>query len=88
MTRALIVMFLLLIATPAEAVACKSSRGDARQYWAWRQIDGKRCWYVGQRGMSKARLHWASVSSRKRRARPPVRIAPDIWPAPSTFGKR
>ena len=41
---------------PAWAVECQASKGDG--YWAWRQIDGRKCWFKGQRGMSKSNLHW------------------------------
>jgi hypothetical protein len=39
--------------------ACQPSRpSDARDYWAWRLIDGRQCWYQGQPGRSKATLFW------------------------------
>ena len=46
---------------PAAAATCQSRKGDDG-YWAWRQVDGKRCWYKGKRGMSKATLSWESKS--------------------------
>jgi hypothetical protein len=41
--------------------ACQPSRpSDARDYWAWRLIDGRQCWYQGQPGRSKATLFWSA----------------------------
>jgi hypothetical protein len=40
--------------------ACQPSRpSDARDYWSWRLIDGRQCWYQGQPGRSKATLFWS-----------------------------
>jgi hypothetical protein len=30
----------------------------AKEYWSWRILDGKRCWYPGRPGMSKDNLRW------------------------------
>lgn len=27
-------------------------------YWSWRLIDGRKCWYEGRPGLSKALLEW------------------------------
>jgi hypothetical protein len=27
-------------------------------HWAWREIDGRRCWYEGKPGIAKSELHW------------------------------
>lgn len=35
-----------------------SSRKGRHGYWAWRIVDGRRCWYRGLRGVSKTRLSW------------------------------
>jgi hypothetical protein len=42
----------------ANAVDCRSEKGEGYP-WAWREIDGKRCWYKGNPGMDKALLRWA-----------------------------
>jgi hypothetical protein len=42
----------------ASAVQCRTSRSsDATQY---RIIDGRRCWYQGERRLAKTKLHWAA----------------------------
>jgi hypothetical protein len=38
-------------------VACQASPGRGG-WWAWRQIDGRKCWYEGKIGMSKDNLRW------------------------------
>ena len=43
----------------AHAVECQSEKG-AGYPWAWREIDGKRCWYKGKPGMDKKLLSWAA----------------------------
>jgi hypothetical protein len=42
------------------------------QYWSYRVVDNKTCWYAGRPGRSKSRLHWAT----------PVRVvdAPSVNP--------
>jgi hypothetical protein len=39
------------------AIACQASSGRGG-YWAWRMIDGRKCWYEGKPGMSKDNLRW------------------------------
>jgi hypothetical protein len=38
-------------------IACRTSAGRGG-YWAWRIIDGRKCWYEGKVGMSKDNLRW------------------------------
>ncbi len=55
-------------ATASSAVECSAELPSARtDFWSWRIIDGKRCWYPGRPGMSKAKLQWPQS------ARQPVR---------------
>ena len=42
----------------AKAVACQTSRPAGPGPWAWRLIDGRKCWYEGAVGMDKSLLHW------------------------------
>jgi hypothetical protein len=30
------------------------------QYWSYRVVDNKTCWYAGRPGRSKSKLHWAT----------------------------
>jgi len=43
---------------PAHAIECQLSKGARGYHWAWREIDGRRCWYEGERGMAKSELRW------------------------------
>jgi hypothetical protein len=43
---------------PAHAIECHLSKGARSYHWAWREVDGRRCWYEGERGMAKSKLHW------------------------------
>jgi hypothetical protein len=40
------------VATRDAGIACQASAGSGG-YWAWRMIDGRKCWYEGKPGMSK-----------------------------------
>jgi hypothetical protein len=46
----------------ARAIECQPDKGDGYP-WAWRQIDGKRCWYKGKPGMDKTQLRWADSAT-------------------------
>src|SRR5262245_49686520 len=96
MRACLIIACLLLSASTAKAIECRTSPppGDSN-HWAWRQIDNKKCWYAGEPGMDKSKLHWAPSADRApgadRAPEPAQRVAPEMsqsaesepW---STFG--
>ncbi len=45
--------------TPAQAKQCSTERpSNARTYWSYRLIDGRKCWYEGKPMLSKSLLHW------------------------------
>jgi hypothetical protein len=55
-------------AAPAGSAECRSAKPAAsREYWSWRQIDGRQCWYVGRPGRDKATLHWPQPQREMRR---------------------
>ena len=60
MIKYLTIGFALSIAIPdASAIECRTEvPSGASEYWSWRIIDNKRCWYPGRPAMSKANLHW------------------------------
>ena len=49
-----------LISLPAaQAKPCNAARPSSPHgYWSWRLIDGRKCWYEGQPGLSKSLLEW------------------------------
>src|SRR6516162_8088462 len=47
---------------PAHAIECQLSKGTRGYHWAWREIDSRRCWYEGERGIAKSELHWPALS--------------------------
>ena len=59
--RAVIVLALALeVIVPtakAETIECRA-RPETREYWSWREIDGRRCWFKGHRSISKKLLSW------------------------------
>jgi hypothetical protein len=46
------------LAIPAHAIECQLSKGARGYHWAWREVDGRRCWYEGEPGIAKSKLHW------------------------------
>ena len=42
----------------ALSVTCQTSGPAGDGHWAWRLIDGRKCWYKGAAGMDKSLLHW------------------------------
>jgi hypothetical protein len=51
-------MALTTTAAEAAPIQCKKSPGSDG-YYAWRLIDGKKCWYRGARGLAKSKLTWS-----------------------------
>src|SRR5712671_5592914 len=61
MSRKLMVLCILFVCVDnAQAIECQTSvqSGD---HWAWRLIDGRKCWYKGASGMDKSLLHWPAA---------------------------
>ncbi len=49
----------LCSATPVQAKQCSAERpANARSYWSYRLIDGRKCWYEGKQMISKSLLYW------------------------------
>ena len=44
----------------ARAAECMTAPGArvGSAWWSWREIDGRRCWYLGRPGKSKRELAW------------------------------
>jgi hypothetical protein len=51
---------------------CQSEKG-AGSPWAWRQIDGRQCWYKGTAGMDKKLLRWADSTKASSATKTPAR---------------
>ncbi|WP_375788442.1 hypothetical protein ACE10Z_14120 [Bradyrhizobium sp. Pha-3] len=60
----------LLIGTPTAQAKQQCSAAvppNPREYWSWRLIDGRKCWYEGKPMLSKSLLEWpAQVSTQPR----------------------
>ena len=44
-------------AAAREAIECRA-RPESGEYWSWRQIEGRRCWFKGHRRIDKKLLSW------------------------------
>ena len=63
-------------AVTAKAIECQSSPPPYNKtHWAWRLVDNKKCWYAGEPGMDKSKLHWAANADQA--LEPAQRTAPD-----------
>lgn len=69
---------LSFLATPVQAKQCSTERpSNARTYWSYRLIDGRKCWYEGKPMLSKSLLQWPAA----RTAQTNPRREPDGLPA-------
>ena len=87
--RMIVIALLMLFAAPdtaaADVITCQPHRPHhARAYWSWREVSGRRCWYVGSRRVSKGMLSWASAAARESEevAAPPVETPSESVPQP------
>jgi len=50
---------------------CSATKPANGTWWSWRLIDGRKCWYEGKPGLSKALLEWpAQPESKQAKAHP------------------
>jgi hypothetical protein len=67
----------IVSATPAQAKQCSAERPpNARSYWSYRLIDGRKCWYEGKPMLAKSELHWPTSRSSQTVARPESDVVP------------
>jgi hypothetical protein len=59
------IAILIFLANNAKAIECQADMQGGHGYWAWRLIDGRKCWYEGAPGMDKSLLHWPAQSNRE-----------------------
>jgi hypothetical protein len=53
-----------MTAVTAQAKQCSAERpSNARSYWSYRLIDGRKCWYEGKPMLPKSLLHWSSAQT-------------------------
>lgn len=68
---------LFFSATPAQAKQCSAERPpNARSYWSYRLIDGRKCWYEGKPMLSKSLLHWPASRSVQANTRREANVLP------------
>jgi len=56
----------------AWALECQEGIQGGDSHWAWRLIEGRKCWYKGAPGMDKSLLHWSHADDTSAR---PARTA-------------
>src|SRR5215475_875157 len=66
-----------IAAVTAQAKQCSTERpSNARAYWSYRLIDGRKCWYEGKPMLSKSSLHWPTSRAAQVGPRPMLDITP------------
>lgn len=72
-------ILITLLAAPAYArdvVECSDHRGPDPRWWSWREVDGRKCWYVGPPNKPKSELYWRAPESLLRGAQVQRRAEP------------
>jgi hypothetical protein len=70
---AVFIATLFLSAPAAQAIQCSAAPSSSQQgYWFWRQIDGRKCWYVGKTMISKSLLPWPAATPAKTASNAPT----------------
>src|SRR5437764_606733 len=83
------VVTVFLIGMPtADAKQCRAARPSDQhgQWWAWRLIDGHKCWYEGRAMISKSSLQWSARHSA--RAEPHVTPMSVVTETPNPLDSR
>jgi hypothetical protein len=44
-------------------ITCQANKGTSTEYWSWRIIDGKTCWYPGRHKLEKSQLTWSKTAA-------------------------
>jgi hypothetical protein len=58
---ALLIILCLLSTRAAQAITVCQDKPGAGEYWRWRQIDGRQCWFAGRRNLEKSELSWPAM---------------------------
>jgi hypothetical protein len=67
-----VLMIPLFSVSPTQAKQCSTERpANARSYWSYRLIDGRKCWYEGKPMLSKSLLHWPTTPTAQATSRKP-----------------
>ena len=74
-----IATLLLIGPTAAQATQCSVARpsNPHGQWWSWRSIDGRKCWYEGRAMILKSSLQWAAHASVPPKSGMPKSIRPE-----------
>jgi hypothetical protein len=63
------ILLIFAFVETAAAIDCQGSIGDAKKRWSWRDVDGRRCWFVlppDGRQPSKTDLRWQQPPQQRR----------------------
>jgi hypothetical protein len=67
-------------------ITCQATKGASTEYWSWRIIDNRTCWYPGHHKMEKSQLTWSKpaatevVGERKYYSREELQAAAQVPP--------
>src|SRR5215471_19160818 len=79
-----IALVLLLIGAPQSAASLECLASPPPGYAQWREIEGRKCWYSGQRRLPKSELHWPKEKPKEKPKEETKALT--FTPPPSTRG--
>src|SRR5262245_5541631 len=81
LTAVILFISIILVKAQQEPELCRSRPADALGQWSWRTIEGRQCWYRGERMRDRALLWWEKDPPKPCCAADPVLV-------PSEFHER
>ena len=80
-SAAIILMTIVAGSAADAAIRCEDAPGREQRgvYWSWREIDGKRCWFMREGGTmpSKSAFTWAKAAPAKENSKEDISAAPE-----------
>jgi hypothetical protein len=75
----------VLSTAKAETIIECRERPETREYWSWREIDGRRCWFKGHRSLPKKLLSWGPRPPAEAIELQPITAANPSLTSPDSF---
>jgi hypothetical protein len=83
-----LILTICTLAPAAASTICQADRAPrTADYWQWRMVDGKKCWYRGHAKLEKSQLRWSAGVARATRKANDRRAGVGLVPkTPSVIG--
>jgi hypothetical protein len=80
MAAAILLLSMTTATTAAAAIRCQDAAGqEPGAHWSWREIDGKRCWFMREGGTMppKSAFTWVMAAPAKENIKADISAAPE-----------